>query len=76
MLREGRGEPRVEHDRHVFGLFTRAEWLRVLLRDTGFEPRIEPLVHSEVPAGSVEIFVATQALSGGVTRPSLRSVAA
>lgn len=57
VLREGRGEPRVEHDRHVFGLFSRADWLRVL-REAGFDARSEPLVHSEVPAGSVETFIA------------------
>ena len=57
VLREGAGLPRVEHDRHVFGLFTREDWLRVL-RTAGFAPRVESLVHSEVPAGSVEIFVA------------------
>lgn len=59
VLREGTGVPRVEHDRHVFGLFYRAEWLQVL-RDAGFEPRAVPLVHSEVPAGTVEMFIATK----------------
>ncbi len=57
VLREGRREPRVERDRHVFGLFSRDQWLGVL-RDAGFEARSEPLVHSQVPAGSVETFVA------------------
>jgi SAM-dependent methyltransferase len=59
VLREGSGEPRVEHDRHVFGLFSRAEWLQVL-RDAGFVPQVVPLVHSEVEAGTVELFVATK----------------
>jgi hypothetical protein len=58
-LREGSGEPRVEHDRHVFGLFSRAEWLRVL-RGAGFVPHVVPLVHSEVEAGTVEMFVAAK----------------
>jgi len=57
VLREGSGEPRVEHDRHVFGLFAREDWLRVL-RAEGFAPEIQPLVHSQVPEGSVELFVA------------------
>jgi hypothetical protein len=26
----------LEHDRHIYGLFKRAEWLR-LMRDVGFE---------------------------------------
>jgi len=57
LLREGTGEPRVVHDRHVFGLFPRADWLRVL-RDAGFVPEVVPLVHSDVPAGTCEMFVA------------------
>lgn len=38
LLREGRGPVRVVHDTHVFGIFARDTWLR-LLRDTGFEPK-------------------------------------
>jgi SAM-dependent methyltransferase len=57
VLREASGAVRVVHDRHVFGLFARADWLRVL-GEAGFEVRTEPLVHSQIPAGSVEMFVA------------------
>jgi hypothetical protein len=39
LLREGADRVRVEHDRHIFGLFARADWLR-LLEEVGFEPRI------------------------------------
>ena len=35
LIRDGDGEMRVEHDRHTYGLFTRADWRR-LLRDVGF----------------------------------------
>lgn len=56
LLREGDGEPRVVHDRHEFGLFSRDEWFAVL-RDAGFEPRIEPLAFSNVPPGLLEAFV-------------------
>jgi SAM-dependent methyltransferase len=35
LLREGGGEPRALHDRHVNGLFPRATWLR-LLQEAGF----------------------------------------
>lgn len=38
VLREG-AEVRVEHDRHMDGLFPRTEWLR-LLRVVGFEPTV------------------------------------
>jgi SAM-dependent methyltransferase len=38
MLREPSGEARVVHDSHIEGIFSRAEWMR-LLRDAGFEPR-------------------------------------
>ena len=55
------GQPtRVAYDRHVCGLFGRDEWLR-LLADVGFE-RVEarPFEHSEMPPGSLEVFVAVR----------------
>ena len=39
LLREGNESARVEHDRHICGLFPRSEWLS-LLRSTGFQPEI------------------------------------
>jgi hypothetical protein len=39
LLRENDRPARIEHDRHVNGLFPRAEWLR-LLREAGFRPKI------------------------------------
>ncbi len=47
MLRTADGAVRVEHDRHVEGLFSRDTWID-LLRRCGFEPRVVPFVHSEV----------------------------
>jgi len=38
LLRENNGPVRVVHDTHVFGIFPRDTWLR-LLRAAGFEPR-------------------------------------
>jgi SAM-dependent methyltransferase len=35
LIRDRQGGMRVEHDRHTYGLFSRAEWRR-LLRDVGF----------------------------------------
>jgi hypothetical protein len=51
LLRDTRGRTRVAHDRHVYGLFARARWLR-LLRDAGFRTR---LVRDGVPR---EVFLA------------------
>ena len=52
------GQPtRCIYDRHVHGLFNRTTWLR-LLEEVGFQATVRPLEHSEVPAGSVEVFVA------------------
>jgi SAM-dependent methyltransferase len=39
LIRDGRGRARVEHDRHVLGLFPRARWLR-LMRDLGFRASV------------------------------------
>jgi SAM-dependent methyltransferase len=55
LLREADGSVRVEHDRHVEGLFSRADWLR-LLSEAGFEPRAVPFDHSEVDYAA-EVFV-------------------
>jgi len=39
LLREGNQPVRVEHEQHLFGLFPRVEWVR-LLAETGFEAKI------------------------------------
>jgi hypothetical protein len=62
LLREGGGSVRVERDRHVEGLFSRADWLR-LLSEAGFRPRSVPFEHSEVEAGACEAFVASKPLA-------------
>lgn len=59
MLRTPDGAARVEHDRHVEGLFGRDEWLR-LLGDAGFHAHAVPFDHSELEPGSLEVFVATR----------------
>jgi SAM-dependent methyltransferase len=56
VLRTGE-EVRVEHDRHVEGLFARADWLR-LLSDGGFEPHSAPFEHSGLDPATHEVFVA------------------
>jgi hypothetical protein len=54
------GRPtRTAHDRHVQGLFGRADWLR-LLGEVGFRPAVRPFAHSELPAGAVTVFVAVK----------------
>jgi hypothetical protein len=55
LLRERDGSVRVELDRHVEGLFSRDEWLRIL-REAGFEPTVVPFEHSELEPGSYEVF--------------------
>jgi SAM-dependent methyltransferase len=59
LLRDADGSVRVEHDRHVEGLFPRATWLR-LLEETGFSARAVPVDHSELEPGSYELLVATR----------------
>jgi len=60
VLREADGTTRVEHDRHIEGLFSRETWLR-LLRKAGFDPKVMPLRHSELEAGKHEMFACTKA---------------
>jgi SAM-dependent methyltransferase len=56
-MRTADGAVRVEHDRHLEGLFTRERWLR-LLSEAGFEPHVVPFEHSELEPGSHEVFIA------------------
>lgn len=56
LLRESDGTTRIEHDRHVEGLFPRAAWLR-LLGDVGFEPLTLPLELSDIEPGKHDVFV-------------------
>jgi hypothetical protein len=56
LLRDGDGSLRVEHDRHLEGVFPREVWLR-LLDEAGFEVTAVPLEHSEVEPGVHEVFV-------------------
>jgi SAM-dependent methyltransferase len=59
MLRAPDGTITVEHDRHVEGLFARADWLR-LLHDTGFQADVVALEHSDIEPGAHELFVAVK----------------
>ena len=56
VLRAEDGSIHIEHDRHVEGLFARAEWLHIL-KDVGFAPRAVPFEHSEIESGSMELFL-------------------
>lgn len=56
MLKESDGTVRVEHERHVEGLFARSEWMH-FLTDAGFEPHNIPIEHSELEPGSYEVFI-------------------
>jgi SAM-dependent methyltransferase len=56
LLRDEDETVRVEYDRHVLGLFERQLWLRVIA-DAGFEPKVVPFEHSEVPPGLCELFL-------------------
>lgn len=59
LLRDEDGVVRVEHDRHIEGLFSRDVWLR-LLNEVGFEASAVPFDHSEY-AGELEVFVGRRA---------------
>jgi len=56
LLRTPDNVTRVEHDRHIEGLFARADWLR-WLSDAGFQAHAVPFDHSELEPGSYEVFV-------------------
>ena len=55
LLRTADGAVQVEHDRHIEGLFSRADWLR-LLTEVGFRATVVAFRHSEVER-PLELFV-------------------
>jgi SAM-dependent methyltransferase len=58
LLREDGQPVRTVHDQHTCGLFSRSTWLS-LLQSVGFEgAKALPFNHSEVPPGTLEVFVA------------------
>jgi len=56
MLRDETGNVRVEVDRHHLGLFRRSDWLDAM-KDIGFRATSIPFEHSEVEAGTSEVFL-------------------
>ena len=56
LLRDADGAARAECDRHVEGLFSRAEWT-TWLGEAGFEARAVAFDHSELEPGTYELFV-------------------
>jgi len=56
VLHEDGRPTRTVYEAHECGLFTRADWLR-LLEEVGFKASMLPFEHSEVPAGSLEVFL-------------------
>jgi len=59
ILRERDGLTRVEHDRHVEGLFARGDWTR-LLSEAGFTPKVVTFDHSELEPGSYQLFLGSK----------------
>jgi SAM-dependent methyltransferase len=55
LLRSPDGSMRAVHDRHIEGLFARADWLR-WMDEAGFDARAVPFNHSELPEGKHEVF--------------------
>jgi hypothetical protein len=57
LLRTPDGSVRAEHDRHIEGLFGRADWIQ-WLSDAGFDAQLVQAEYSGVEPCSLEIFVA------------------
>jgi SAM-dependent methyltransferase len=56
LLREGNEPPRVEHDHLIEGLFSRADWVRLLER-TGFRAAVHTFTPEESPNTAGDLFV-------------------
>ncbi|NLW51674.1 MAG: class I SAM-dependent methyltransferase [Candidatus Brocadiaceae bacterium] len=64
LLRDEHGAVEVAHDRHIMGLFPRAEWLE-LIADAGFEALTVPFEHSACSAAGHEVFLGLRPAAGG-----------
>lgn len=56
LLRSNDGTVRVAQERHILGLFSRSDWLR-LLSETGFHPVSVPFEHPQLEPGEAEVFL-------------------
>jgi SAM-dependent methyltransferase len=61
LIREGSDEVQCVDDRHVLGLFTRDDWLR-LIAEVGFQPGSVPFQHREIEPGPGEVFLGLKPL--------------
>ncbi|MEM8961374.1 MAG: class I SAM-dependent methyltransferase [Acidobacteriota bacterium] len=59
LLRETDGTVHVEHDRHVEGLFSRAQWLEIL-HQVGFRAEIIPYELASIDPHGHDVFVCTK----------------
>jgi SAM-dependent methyltransferase len=59
LLRERDGSTRIEYDRHTEGLFTRADWLR-LIGEVGFRAEVVPFELSDLEPGEYSGFICTK----------------
>jgi len=63
LLREADGTVRAEQDLHICGLFPRAFWLEVL-REEGLQASVFDFEHSEIEAGTHELFLGRKPAAG------------
>jgi SAM-dependent methyltransferase len=63
MLREGAEEVRCVLDRHVCGLFSHDDWIRMITR-AGFQAQSLPFEHSELEPGSTHVFIGIKPENG------------
>jgi SAM-dependent methyltransferase len=54
-MKDETGKLNVEHDRHILGIFPRQTWLD-LLSTQGLQPEVIPFTHSQIEAGTYEVF--------------------
>jgi hypothetical protein len=55
LMRHADGTVRVQHEQHLLGLFSRADWLAALT-EAGFQARTLPYDLSDMQSGSLEAF--------------------
>lgn len=65
LLRDENGAVEVAHDRHIMGLFPRADWLQ-LIAEAGFEPLAVRFEHGSYSNTGHDVFLGLPPVAGGI----------
>jgi len=60
-MKDAQDQIRIEHDRHIMGIFHRQTWVK-LFSELGLQVEVIPFDHSELEPGTYEVFIAKKVI--------------